>query len=91
MIVTADHGGSEAAGDAGNFETNRKEVPFFVKLPRQTSGRQYDEPFSAVVVADLIMALTSQLKTADDVIEWLENHDLSLKKEAGENHRMPVR
>jgi len=82
LLITSDHGfrPSMWRGRLGwNDELEKltapgrsETVPFIVKLPGQTQGRVFREPFSNVVSADLVLAiLNGQISTYQDASDWL--------------------
>lgn len=83
LVITSDHGLRPAlwSGHMGwTAELERltggkqsETVPVIVKLAGQDRGVVYDRPFSNVVCGDLSLAILSgQIRTADDVVRWLD-------------------
>lgn len=94
VIITSDHWFRKHLMQEGyvyseeelNFVTEiDHRVPLIIKFPHQQQGVVYDEPFSTVLIHDIVLEhLKGNVNTAEDLVLWLDNHRSSIPYEVDE-------
>lgn len=80
LLVSSDHPWQWSSSLDGKSDPR---VPFLLKLPGQTEGVTYPQPFNTVLSHDLVLGvLRGELKDASDVVGWLDvrRHDAPIPR-----------
>jgi arylsulfatase A-like enzyme len=73
LIFSSDHPYRHHDTLDGKARSNT--VPYLIKMAGQSSGLQYDTPFSALLTGKLILAcLSGELSRPEQVAGWLDAH-----------------
>lgn len=72
ILLTSDHPWRSSAAYDGKTD---QRVPFVLKLPGQTTGITYHQPFNTILVHDLLLAaVRGELHRQEDVPGWMDRH-----------------